>query len=210
MHHYLEFSDKLDMRIRRTYNQLKTAFTQLLEVSRYDDITVQELCTRAGIRRTTFYQHFGDKNDFVTWFLADLQDQYLHRHPASGIIGKGTSDHVRAAASSMVGFLKENDSLISATRTAWAKDAIPLRVLCNAFSQELCRFLKEYHDGRDLLPLFPLDLIAHYYIGAAAESVAWWYLGGKLYAEAQLLEDVYSLTEHSPAYHLEHSVHTRQ
>ncbi len=209
MHHYSEYGEKLDMRIRRTYNLLKTAFTQLLEERRYDDITVQELCTCAGIRRTTFYQHFGDKNEFVAWFLIDLQEQYLRRHPPSAFSGKSPTEFVCAATNSMLSFLKENEALITATQPSGARGGLPLKELCNAYIQELCRFLRDYHDSRDQLPLFPLDLVANYYIGAAAESVVWWYQGGKKYPQAQLLEDITSLTEYSPRYHLEHSLHIR-
>ena len=52
---------KLDLRIQRTYRLLHTAFTKLMEEKSFEDITVNDLCREAMIRRTTFYKHFADK-----------------------------------------------------------------------------------------------------------------------------------------------------
>ena len=50
-----------DLRIQKTYLALQNAFVALLEEKRFEELTVNELCDRAMIRRTTFYKHFGDK-----------------------------------------------------------------------------------------------------------------------------------------------------
>ena len=64
-------SGKLDRRIQRTYQQLTDAFLQLSSKKDWDQITVQELCDEAVIRRTTFYQHFRDMRDFFRWRRAE-------------------------------------------------------------------------------------------------------------------------------------------
>ena len=64
--------EKIDMRIRKTYLGLHTAFTQLLEEKKFEDFTVNELCDRAMIRRATFYKHFADKYDYFAFYMKEL------------------------------------------------------------------------------------------------------------------------------------------
>ena len=70
---------KTDLRIEKTYHFLHNAFTEALEEKRFEDITVNELCERAMIRRTTFYKHFADKYEYFTFYIneicASFQDQ---------------------------------------------------------------------------------------------------------------------------------------
>lgn len=71
--------EKMDLRIRKTYLALHNAFTDLLEEKCFDELTVNELCGRAMIRRTTFYKHFADKYEYFAFYIREvvstLQDQ---------------------------------------------------------------------------------------------------------------------------------------
>lgn len=56
---------KEDARVRKTKIKLFLSFQELLTEKAYEDITVNELCDKADIRRATFYKHFVDKYDFL-------------------------------------------------------------------------------------------------------------------------------------------------
>ena len=56
---------KTDLRVVKTHHALNEAFLRLLEERSLDDITVNDLCTEADIRRATFYKHFSGKTAFV-------------------------------------------------------------------------------------------------------------------------------------------------
>lgn len=62
---------KIDPRARRTRNRLGDALIALLVAKPFDDITVQEVLDRAGVSRSTFYEHYRDKNDL---FLSDVDE----------------------------------------------------------------------------------------------------------------------------------------
>lgn len=68
---------KLDLRIERTYRSLHQAMTELLEEKEFSDITVNELCERAMIRRTTFYKHFADKNEYLLAYMREVRRGFL-------------------------------------------------------------------------------------------------------------------------------------
>lgn len=66
---------KSDLRVKKTYNALIRAFEELVSKKTFDDITVNELCEAALIRRPTFYSHFEDKYDFLRFYLNEIQSR---------------------------------------------------------------------------------------------------------------------------------------
>lgn len=64
--------EKIDARVIKTRKRLYLSFLALLSEKNYDDITINEICERAGIRRATFYKHFRDKFEFSTAMTAHL------------------------------------------------------------------------------------------------------------------------------------------
>jgi len=72
---------KIDLRIEKTYRSLHQAFTALLEEKKFEEFTVNELCERAMIRRTTFYKHFADKYEYFTFFIREISDSFLEQLP---------------------------------------------------------------------------------------------------------------------------------
>jgi AcrR family transcriptional regulator len=53
--------DSTDSRAVRTRGQLASALIALMHEKGFDDISVQEICARAQVGRSTFYAHFEDK-----------------------------------------------------------------------------------------------------------------------------------------------------
>lgn len=52
---------KADAPMHRTEHQLRQSLASLIHEKRYDAIVVKEILARAGVARSTFYLHFGDK-----------------------------------------------------------------------------------------------------------------------------------------------------
>lgn len=65
---------KTDLRVLKTYKALCDTFSDMLEEKKFEDITVNELCQRAMVRRATFYKHFADKYEFFAFFIREIQD----------------------------------------------------------------------------------------------------------------------------------------
>ncbi len=70
-----------DLRTSKTLRSLKKAFLDLLEKKRFEDISVQQLCQEAEIRRATFYNHFQDKYDFLAFFIQEMRDEFIAALP---------------------------------------------------------------------------------------------------------------------------------
>ena len=54
-----------DLRVKRTRESIRTAFTDMLMVMSYEKITVEELSRRAGINKKTFYRHYPVLDDLL-------------------------------------------------------------------------------------------------------------------------------------------------
>jgi AcrR family transcriptional regulator len=60
-----------DKRAQRTRDRLGDALVELIQQKPFDDITVQDVLDRAEIARSTFYEHFKDKDDL---FISDVDE----------------------------------------------------------------------------------------------------------------------------------------
>jgi AcrR family transcriptional regulator len=63
--------EKLDVRVRRTRDALGDALIALMQEKPFDSITIQHVLDRAQVARSTFYNHFRDKDDL---FLSDVDE----------------------------------------------------------------------------------------------------------------------------------------
>lgn len=56
-------------------SKIKQALVSLLETHKLSDITIGNICEKAGINRTTFYSHFSDISDLFKAFEGELCEQ---------------------------------------------------------------------------------------------------------------------------------------
>ncbi len=101
-----------DQRVRLTKTMLKSSFLELLGSKSIQNITVKELCERAGVNRGTFYLHFYDLYDLLEQMendmLADLQ-QVLNENPV--IRGDVSQEAAATFISSLFRFVEKNREL---------------------------------------------------------------------------------------------------
>jgi AcrR family transcriptional regulator len=71
---YLSENAPPDRRTQRTRQTLSDALIALIQEKHYDAITVQDICDRANVGRSTFYAHYQDKDDL----LASNFQQVMH------------------------------------------------------------------------------------------------------------------------------------
>ena len=103
--------EKLDLRIIKTYLALHNAFIELLEEKRFEDITVNELCDRAMIRRTTFYKHFADKYEYFTFYIRELVSTFQDRL-APDVADDEVGDYLLHMSREMLRFMKQHEKVV--------------------------------------------------------------------------------------------------
>lgn len=71
-----------DKRIAKTKQNLRSALVELAGEKAFEQVTVTELCKRAGTSRITFYAHYSDKFELLDEVFQDM------RQRASGLFYK--------------------------------------------------------------------------------------------------------------------------
>ncbi|WP_142293069.1 TetR/AcrR family transcriptional regulator, partial [Staphylococcus aureus] len=69
-----------DLRVKKTQRALMDSFLELLKTKNFSQITVQDLCDRAMVRRSTFYRHYSDKYDLLNQVLANFFNSLHESH----------------------------------------------------------------------------------------------------------------------------------
>ncbi len=66
-------AEKVDRRVRRSRELLRSALLAAIVEKGYDRVTVQDIIDRADVGRSTFYAHFRDKEDLLFYGLEELR-----------------------------------------------------------------------------------------------------------------------------------------
>src|SRR5512147_2130636 len=88
-----------DRRVRRTRGALRDALVSLIIERGWDGFSVQDLCERADVGRSTFYLHFADKEEVIGGAFADLGRELRAQLARSGAgplgYSRGLLDHAQ-------------------------------------------------------------------------------------------------------------------
>ena len=98
---------KEDIRISKTKASLITAFKDLVSIDSYDDVTINDLCKKANIRRATFYKHFKDKQDFLKFVVSEFWQKVKNDQSYTG-----NPDTFKSYTHSIIDYLHSNKRFI--------------------------------------------------------------------------------------------------
>ena len=165
----------MDLRIEKTYRALIGAFTELLEQRRYEDISISLLCERALIRRTTFYKHFADKDEFFRFFLLSMRDEFRE---STSVAAKAKSVHecqgimVRA----LITFLEDHASIVDNVLDS-SMSSVLLDTLADVMRCDLIAAIKT--SGRQTgITQADAELQAAYLAGGPISALRHWWQHG--------------------------------
>lgn len=66
---------KEDLRIIKTKASLYRALIDIMKKKSFEDIRVSEICKKSQINRSTFYDHFNDKNELLYSMIQDMKNE---------------------------------------------------------------------------------------------------------------------------------------
>ncbi len=178
---------RYDLRIARTYKSLTEAFLQLMSEKHFEDITINELCERAMIRRTTFYKHFADKYEFFRFFVRRLQTDFDAINPASADYKDSQSFYVSILRHLIV-FFMEHEQVV---QNALSSNLLPtlLDILSEQITSDIAEKIKIGKKKGIDVTASP-DIIAAFFTGAIIHTVRWWLMQKKQLSEETLVQEV--------------------
>ena len=175
-----------DLRVIKTYKSLTDNFLQMLSEKKFENITVNELCDRAMVRRATFYKHFADKVDFFAFvirakqaeFDAQIQQQTDQTRPKSFYLG--IIQHA-------LDFLNSNKKLVQSVLESNMLPTI-MDILSKQITLDITLKLKEDAESGVSLPASP-QVMAQFFTGAMVYTLMWWITQKKV-LEVELMEEL--------------------
>ena len=66
-----------DLRVLKTQERLQNSLLEILETKKLKEITVKEICDKAGISRNAFYQHYSYKEDLYNQMITRATEGIL-------------------------------------------------------------------------------------------------------------------------------------
>lgn len=178
---------KSDLRIIRTHKSLTEAFLQLMSEKQFENITVNELCDRAMIRRTTFYKHFADKYEFFRFFVEQLQADFDTKSAASAKY-QNPQVFFTSIMCHLLDFLREHKNLV---HMILSSNLLPtlLNILSESIIFDITKKIKAGAQQGVAIPASP-EVMASFYTGALIHTAKWWLMQKKQLSEEKLIQEV--------------------
>ena len=159
--------EKMDLRIRKTYLALHNAFTQLLEEKKFEEFTVNELCDRAMIRRTTFYKHFADKYEYFTFYMREIVATFQDRL-APDVSDGDAEAYLLHMSRELLRFMKQHDRLVQNIKGS-SMFPMLLSILLDQISLDVTQVLRRSKQGS--LEKKSIESVAAFYAGGLANTL---------------------------------------
>jgi AcrR family transcriptional regulator len=154
-----------DRRTQRTRQALSHALIALIQDKRYDAITVQDICDRANVGRSTFYAHYQDKDDLLASNFQQVMESL--GQPLAYRDGQLTF-HIAPLFEHVEGHHHLYKALL------WGGG---MEVLMRAGQKQWSQQIEQYveallKDGRQ--PAVPIQVVAVYLAGSLQTLLLWW------------------------------------
>ncbi|MBV1688192.1 TetR/AcrR family transcriptional regulator [Novosphingobium sp. G106] len=157
----------LDVRQVRTRLALRSAMLDMARNVPFDEITIADLVSQAGVSQATFYRHYKDKNALLTDLARDFTNELGRKITPETIITDS-----RKAAQALCSFLEENRAVCAALLSHGAKSAIFDDILENAVNHSAASGItEEIWLPRSLGPVFMVTTLL--------TLIGWWLHKGK-------------------------------
>ncbi len=172
---------KVDRRIMRTREALRTALMQLIQEKGFDSVSVEEITDKANLGRATFYLHYKDKEDLLLdefRNIASNRIQMLSEAPLatwkSKLDSLGISDGDTLSMPLLMIF--EHAAQNADLYRILLRDESSMRIrtqLGEIAIQAISEILGKNESLANEIEM-PVELIAAYFNGALEQSLKWW------------------------------------
>ena len=175
---------KMDRRIQRTRQSLRTALLELIKEKGYDAISIEEITERANVGRATFYLHYKDKEDLLLEEFSEMANdkvQVLSEIPFSAWLQSqedtAPAGGKRPAPPLLIVFehIYDNSELYYILLKSEKSSRIVERIR-KISTAAIVKFM-ETKAKTDPIPLHfkvPIEFFAAFFSGALLSTVDWW------------------------------------
>ena len=181
-----------DKRVVKTKETLLEAFFEIAREKCFEDITVNELCLAAGVRRATFYKHFTDKYDFISYATHCLRDKF-NRNIWKNVTHVNTKEYFTRYVISLFKFLSDEEILINRILDSEMSNLL-INIILEQHTQDTTEILGKSVAMGMTLPA-KVETVSQMLTGGIANIVTSWLLSGKKENEEDILSDTTKLID---------------
>lgn len=134
----------MDLRVTKTTQRIRSAFSRLRMVKPLEKITVKELCALAEISKATFYLHYRDLYDLSQQLQDEVIEQILEMVRIPERLFSEAVEFTRDLAAAFTAHRHEIDTLFSGGQAAILPQRIEQRLREDLFA----RFPEKRQDAR--------------------------------------------------------------
>ena len=179
---------KEDIRITRTKEALTKAFFEMLIEMPLEDISINDLCVKADVRRATFYKHFRDKSDFVFSVIAATRDRFDAKVRSRDTVPQTIKEYYLDCARSVANYLLRYEKSIKSSFKSEARPTFIEIFVRQNYEDTVKRFEKSMAEGTRYFT--SADMMASMLIGGIAHSVVIWFESEDRCSTDQLIYDM--------------------
>ena len=158
---------KADKRVKRTRNALGDAMITLMQEKPFEEVTVQQVLERAGVSRSTFYEHYSGKDDL---FLSDAEEFF--EMMASSLERRKEASHRVAPVAEMFQHFSEMGELFRALSESGKLHDV-MEISRGLFARGIEQRLAGSAAAKKMSPM-ERAMSAEAYAGAFIALATWW------------------------------------
>lgn len=181
---------KEDARVKKTRAKLIESFKELLSEKTFEDITINEICSRADVRRATFYKHYEDKYSFLKYFVGYLRDEFDRTIPKRKK-PDATSAYYVEYIRAIVNFLTQNENIVKNVLQSAVLHSL-IDVIKEKNFEDTCERLRKSVEEGMALPA-SVEITAAMMTGAVANTLLAWFKSGKAMPVDELVFQISSV-----------------
>ena len=175
--------------MEKTKNYLANALLELLKTKSFDKIKVIEICDKALIHKTTFYNHFEDKYELLNYCLLKIHNEITDNSTYEGSI----IDYYLSIAKYYIIYIKNNPELFRSITSNYNDIGILL------FQKLFVKDIEEKMNNKNLNKV-PANYAAHFYVSAVLDVISEWFINGMKEDEETLLNYIEILVKEEKAF----------
>ena len=179
--------NKEDIRVKKTRQALNKSFEELISRKPIEEISVNEICNTAGVRRATFYKHYSDKMDFLMQYVGSLRIKYDLKPDTISHLD-ATVDYYVNYAQRVIEYVDENTITVNNMLDSQQLHVIIGLIVQKNFNDTLSKLQTNVEHGM-VLPA-STESCAAMLTGGVATVIFEWLMSGRNRSIDQLTDEV--------------------
>ncbi|MCM1053122.1 MAG: TetR/AcrR family transcriptional regulator [Ruminococcus sp.] len=177
-------SDKTDLRILKTKNNLYQTLENLLKEKPFEEIKVSDICNAALINRSTFYAHYNDKYELLEEFFNTLKSNLSNELNKNTNI-KNSKEYYLELIKLLLDHIESKIDTYKAIMIN-NRNSITMDIFYEAIYKDIIKQIDEISNS--INNKIPSKIISDFYLGAVVNVCMEWIKYNHRYTKQEIID----------------------